>query len=112
MPLAASVILSLSGAIVLVYIISSFSALGNLIMHSGVLSESRIVSRTIEEELSPAQLSEELLRRKVARQDKDTTMRSLYRQQAEVQGGGSSTHSSNSETSTIDCGLHTHEEEP
>ena len=71
--------LSICGSIVLVYIISTYSALGHLAMHSGVLSEERIDDKIIEDDMTPQQLSEELLRRTRASKKADIPLNLVYR---------------------------------
>jgi hypothetical protein len=79
MPTYAAIGLSIGAAIVIVYLMSSYSALGNLIMNSGALSENRIVSETFEEDMTPTQISEELLKRKRANQKAETPVNLMYR---------------------------------
>jgi hypothetical protein len=71
--------LSIGGSIILVYITSTYSALGHLAMHSGVLSEKRIIDEVIADNMTPQQLSEELLRRTTASKKADLPLNLVYR---------------------------------
>jgi len=64
MPDIVATIMSTSAAAFLVYTISAYSALGSLVMSSGSMGQRQILRCMIEEEMTPQELSDELLRRK------------------------------------------------
>jgi hypothetical protein len=83
MPIPVAITTSVAAIIALVFFISGNSALANIIMNSGAMSEFRIVDEQLESKMTPTELSEELLRRKRKRQTDQTPVNQLYRRRPE-----------------------------
>ena len=63
MPRYTALAFSIFGLVLIVHIVSTYSALGRIIMSTGAMSSHRILEKEIEEEMLPPRLAEELLRR-------------------------------------------------
>ena len=63
MPLYTALSFSILGSVLIVHIVSTYSALGRIIMSTGAMSSHRILEKAIEEEMLPPRLAEELLKR-------------------------------------------------
>jgi hypothetical protein len=63
MPRYTALSFSILGSVLIVHIVSTYSALGRIIMATGAMSSHRILEKEIEEEMLPSRLAEELLRR-------------------------------------------------
>jgi hypothetical protein len=63
MPRYTALSFSILGSVLIVHIVSTYSALGRIIMSTGAMSSHRILEKEIEEEMLPPRLAEELLRR-------------------------------------------------
>jgi hypothetical protein len=78
MPMEAATSMTSFACIFIVYVISAYSALGNLVMGSGSMSERRIVDSVIENEMNPQQLSGEILYRKQVNARNQLSIGQLY----------------------------------
>ena len=101
MPTFAAMGLSAILAVILVYIVSMYSALGNLTMHSGALSDYRIVKEMIEDDMTAPQITEELFRRQ-KKSNTDETLKSIYYRKKKMQGVSESSYVISKRTLTID----------
>lgn len=63
MPRYTALSFSILGSVLIVHIVSTYSALGRIIMSTGAMSSHRILEKEIEQEMLPPRLAEELLRR-------------------------------------------------
>jgi hypothetical protein len=63
MPRYTALSFSILGSVLLIHIVSTYSALGRIIMSTGAMSSHRILKKEIEEEMLPGRLADELLRR-------------------------------------------------
>lgn len=79
MPAAAAICLSIGAGIFFIYVVSGNSALANIIMKSGAMSDERMVEAHLESQMSSSEISAELLRRKRRRQAVKTPVNESYR---------------------------------
>ena len=63
MPIGPAVILSVGGILLIVHIVSTYSALARIIMNTGAMSSKRVLDQELEDDMTPSELAEELLKR-------------------------------------------------
>jgi hypothetical protein len=63
MPFYTAAILTVGGVLLIIHIVSTYSALAQIIMETGGMSSHRVLDKEYEEEMLPPQLAEELLKR-------------------------------------------------
>ncbi|CAJ1954473.1 unnamed protein product [Cylindrotheca closterium] len=63
MPIGPAVILSVGGILLIVHIVSTYSALARIIMDTGAMSSKRVLDQELEDDMTPQELAEELLKR-------------------------------------------------
>jgi len=90
MPTYTASILSCGGVVLIVHIVSTYSAIAQIIMSTGAMSSYRVMDRTYEEEKLPRQLAEELLRRTLEARANETPVSAQYKEinRASVMTGG------------------------
>lgn len=72
-------IICTAGILLILHIVSTYSALARMIMDTGSMSTYRIMDQELEEEMEPPQLGEELLRKMKAAREKDTPVNQFYK---------------------------------
>mmetsp|Transcript_8598 Transcript_8598/g.20698 ORF Transcript_8598/g.20698 Transcript_8598/m.20698 type:complete len:290 (+) Transcript_8598:30-899(+) len=78
MPKIVTAIITTWSALFFGYMISAYSALGTLVMSSGSMGQRQVIGTTIEDEMSPQQLSDELLNRKRKNMRRQVPIREWY----------------------------------
>jgi hypothetical protein len=80
MPIYTATMLSCGGVILIVHIVSTYSAIAQIIMSTGAMSSHRVMERAFEEERLPPQLAEELLRRTLQARSNQTPVSAQYKE--------------------------------
>mmetsp|Transcript_1376 Transcript_1376/g.2706 ORF Transcript_1376/g.2706 Transcript_1376/m.2706 type:complete len:127 (-) Transcript_1376:100-480(-) len=80
MPFAPAIILSVGGILLIVHIVSTYSALARIIMDTGAMSSRRVLDQEKEDDMTPSQLAEELLRRTRDARVNDVPVNLKYRE--------------------------------
>lgn len=80
MPSYTATILCAGGLLLMLHIVSTYSALAQIIMDTGAMSSNPILEQELEEDLSPPQLGEELLRRTRESRLSNVPVNSKYRE--------------------------------
>lgn len=63
MPIGPAILLSIGGILLIVHIVSTYSALARIIMDTGAMSSKRVLDQEKEDDMTPSELAEELLKR-------------------------------------------------
>lgn len=96
MPMVVTAFMTTCLAVFFVYMVSSYSALGTLVMSSGSMKQDRIIGSSIEDEMTPTQLSDELFYQKRKNSRHQLPIREWY--SSPSSGRNSSTQSREAES--------------
>jgi len=79
MPSIPAVVLSVGGVFLIVHIVSTYSALARIIMETGAMGSRRVLDQEKEDDMTPQELAEELLRRTRDARIKSVPVNQKYR---------------------------------